>query len=46
MTSTNSLKPKTKKESLLDMKERFEQLKLDKKTNSPEFKMLKKLLGK
>jgi hypothetical protein len=46
MTSINSLKPKSKKESLLDMGERFEQLQLDKKTNSPEFKMLKKLLEK
>lgn len=35
---------KSKKESLQAMKERFEQLKTDKKTQNPEFKMLKKIL--
>lgn len=47
MTSINcGLKLKSKKESLQAMKERFEQLKTDKKTQTPEFKMLKKILEK
>jgi hypothetical protein len=47
MTSINcNVKLKSKKESLQFIKERYEQLKLEGEIQTPEFKMLKKLLGK